>query len=99
MDSNVFSGILVFSNQSINYLADGAFGIIVSMFALTGGIMTLKRKKFALSIIASSLMVIKGATFIILAGGDFWGRFIGVEILALTIISLIFTSISFKEFS
>jgi hypothetical protein len=94
-----FSGILVFSTQSMNYLADGAFGILVSVFALTGGIMILKRKKFAFSIIATCFMVVKGTTFIILTGGEFWGLFIGMEILALTVISLIFTAISYKKFS
>ncbi|MBN1245605.1 hypothetical protein JXA31_08430 [Candidatus Bathyarchaeota archaeon] len=105
----VFSGILVFggiltdssqfSTQGVTYLADGAFGILVSAFALTGGIMILKRKNFAFAIIAMCFMVVKGATFIISTGGDFWGLFIGVYILALTMISLIFTSISYKEFS
>ena len=105
----VFSGILVvggiltdssqFSTQGVNYLADGAFGILVSAFALAGGIMILKRKNLAFSIIAMCFMVVKGATFIISTGGDFWGIFIGTDILALTIISLIFTSISYKEFS
>jgi len=104
-----FSGILVFSwtladgsqfsTQSMNYLADGAFGILVSVFALTGSITILKRKEFAFSIIATCFMLIKGATFTISSGGDFWGLFIGMEILALTVISLIFTSMSYKEFS
>ena len=94
-----FSGILVFSTQSMNYLADGTFGILVSVFALTGGIMILKRKKFAFSIITTCFMVVKGATFIISTGGEFWGSFIGMAILALTVISLIFTAISYKEFS
>ena len=105
----VFSGILVFggiltdssqvSTQGVNYLADGAFGILVSAFALTGGTMILKRKNFAFATIAMCFMVLKGATFIISTGGDFWGLFIGTDILALTLISLIFTSISYKEFS
>ena len=44
-------------------------------------------------------MVVKGATFIISSGGDFLGLFIGMDILALTVISLIFTVMSYKEFS
>ena len=105
----VFSGVLVVggiltdssqvSTQGVNTLADGAFGILVSAFALTGGIMILKRKKFAFAIIAMCFMMVKGATFIISTGGDFWGLFIGTDIFALTLISLIFTSISHKEFS
>ena len=99
----VFGGILADSSQIItqgaNYLADGAFGILVSVVALTGGIMILKKKHFAYAIIAMCFMVVKGATFTISTGGDFWGLFIGIDILTLTLISLIFTSISYKEFS
>ena len=105
----VFSGILVFngilgdssqfSTQSMNYLADGAFGILVSAIALTGGILMLKRRNLAFSIIALCFMVVKGATFVISAGGEFWGQFIGTDIIMLTITSLIFTLISYKEFS
>ena len=105
----MFSGVLVFSyilangsqvpTQGVNTLADGAFGILVSALALTGGIMVLKRKKLMFSIIAMCFMVVKGVTFIISSGGGFWGLFIGTDILALTIMSIIFTSVSYKEFS
>lgn len=105
----VFSGVLVVtgiltdtaqvSASGANTLADGAFGILVSAFALTGGTLILKRKKFAFAIIALCFMLVKGATFIILTGGDFWGLFVGTDVFALTIISLFFTLISYKEFS
>lgn len=105
----VFSAILVvasiladssqLSTQSANYLTDGAFGILVSTFALAGGIMILKRKNLAFSIIAMCFMAVKGATFVISTSGDFWGLFIGTDILMLAVISLIFISISYKEFS
>lgn len=99
----VFSGVLgddsQFSTQGMYYLADGAFGILITAIALTGGILMLKRKKLAFSIIALCFMVVKGATFVISAGGEFWGLFIGTDIIALTITSLIFTLISYKEFS
>ncbi len=105
----MFSGVHVLSyilanssqvpTQGVNTLADGVFGIVVSILALAGGVMVLKRKKLVFSIIAMCFMVVKGATFIILSGGDFWGLFIGMDILALTIMSLIFTLVSYKEFS
>jgi len=105
----VFSAILVvgsifadssqLSTQSANYLADGAFGILVSTFALAGGVMILKRKNLAFSIIGMCFMVVKGATFVISTSGDFWGLFIGTDILMLAVISLIFISISYREFS
>ena len=87
------------SIQDVNYLADGAFGILVSGVVLTGGIMILKRKHFAYAIIAMCFMVVKGATFTVSTGSDFWGLFIGIDILTLTLISLIFTLISYKKFS
>jgi len=83
----------------VNALIDGAFGIIVSAFALTGGIMILKRKNFAFAILVISSMMAKGATFIFSTRGDFWGLLIGIDIFVLAVISLIFTSISYKEFS
>lgn len=104
-----FSGILVFNGiitdsaqvliQDVNYLADGTFGILVSGVALAGGIMILKRKHFAYAIVAMCFMVVKGATFTVSTGGDFWGLFIGIDIVTLTLTSLIFTLISYKKFS
>ena len=101
--SFVFNGIITDSAQvliqDVNYLADGAFGILVSGVALTGGIMILKRKHFAYAIIALCFMVVKGATFTVSTGGDFWDLFVGIDILTLALISLIFTLTSYKEFS
>ena len=91
----VFSVIRIFDG----ILSDGAFGILVSAFAFTGGIFLLNKNNFAFSIIALCFMAIKGTTFIFLIDGDFWGGVIGMETLLLTIISLIFTSMSHKEFS
>jgi hypothetical protein len=73
--------------------------MLVSGVVLTGGIMILKRKHFVYAIIAMCFMVVKGATFTVSTGGDFWGLFIGIDILMLTLMSLIFTLISYKEFS
>lgn len=71
---------------------------LVSAFAFAGGIMILKRKKFAFAIIATCCMMVKGATFIFSTGGDFLDLFIGTDIFALAVIRLIFTSISCREF-
>jgi hypothetical protein len=105
----LFSGIFVvggfltissrLTTQGVNLLFDGVFGIVVFAFSLTGGIMTLKRKNFIFAIISLSIMVVKGATFIIATGEDFLGTYVGIAILVLTVLSLIFTSISYKEFS
>jgi hypothetical protein len=99
----VVAGVLSLSSryaapQSLNLLSDGLFGVLVFGFALTGGIMILKRKNFAFAIVALCFMVVKGATFII-ANADSLGAAIGIVIIVLTVLSLIFTSISYKEFS
>ncbi|TRO51703.1 hypothetical protein E2P63_04610 [Candidatus Bathyarchaeota archaeon] len=99
----VIGEIFVNSSQvvtlGVNALMDGAFGIIVSAFAFAGGIMILKRKNFGFAILVICSMMAKGATFVFSTGGDFWGLFIGTDIFVLAVISLIFTSISYKEFS
>lgn len=98
----VVSGILNMSSrytaQGVNLLGDGLLGVLVFGFALTAGIMTLKRKNFVLAIVGLCFMVVKGATFILITG-DLLGVSLGIVILALAVLSLIFTSISYKEFS
>jgi len=105
----IFSAVLIigeiFANSSqtttlgVNALIDGAFGIIVSAFAFAGGIMILKRKNFSFAILVIGSIMVKGATFIFSTGCDFWGLFIGIDILVLAVTSLIFILISYKEFS
>ena len=105
----VFSGVLVVdsilvessqaSASAVNTLADGAFGILVSGFALTGGILILIKKKITFVIISMCFMIVKSATFVTSTGNDFWGLFIGIDVFTLTIVSLMFTLIAYKEFS
>lgn len=87
-----------FSSQSVNLLGDGLLGVLVFGFALTAGILILKRKNFVFSIIGLCFMLVKGTTFILVTG-DLVGASLGIVILAIAILSLIFTSISYKEFS
>jgi hypothetical protein len=98
----VFAGILTvssrYTSQGVNLLGDGLLGFLVFGFALAGGIMTLKRKNFTFSIIAMCFMIVKGATSVIVPG-ELLGVAIGIVIMALSVLSLIFTSISYKEFS
>jgi hypothetical protein len=88
----------VFSSQSVSWLGDGLIGALVFGFSLTAGIMILKRKNFVLSIIGLCFMLVKGTTFILVTG-ELLGISLGIVIIAITILSLIFTSISYKEFS
>jgi hypothetical protein len=109
----VFSGIFIvggvrsilmpptlhgYSYQGVNLLGDGILGVLVFGFALTAGIMILKRKNFVFNIIGVCFMLVKGSTFIIVTG-DLLGASLGIVILAISILSVIFTSISYKEFS
>ena len=98
----VFDGILTISSrytsQGLNLLGDGLLGILVFAFALTSGIMTLKRKNFVFAILGMCFMVVKCATFIILTG-NLLGVSFGIVVIAIAVISLIFTSSSYKEFS
>jgi hypothetical protein len=87
-----------YSSQDVNLLGDGLLGVLVFGFALAAGIMILKRKNFVFSIIGLCFMLVKGTTFILVTG-ELVGVALGIVILAISILSLIFTSISYKEFS
>jgi hypothetical protein len=87
------------SPQVASLVGDGVFGIVVFAFALTGGIMTLRRKNFVLAILGACFLITKGCTFIVATGGVLLGSVLGIVTLALSIIGLIFVSISYKEFS
>jgi hypothetical protein len=97
----IVGGILTISSrsyQTINLLGDGLLGALVFGFALTAGIMILKRKNFVFSIIGLCFMLVKGTTFILVTS-ELVGVSLGIIIIAIAILSLIFTSISYKEFS
>ena len=95
---NILTSLHGYSSVSVNLLGDGLLGVIVFGFALTAGIMILKRKNFVFSIIGLCFMLVKGTTFILVTG-ELVGLTLGVIIIAIAILSLIFTSISYKEFS
>lgn len=86
------------SYQSVRLLGDGLLGVLVFGFALTAGIMILKRKNFVFAIIGLCFMLVKGTTFVLVTG-ELLGVSLGIIIIAIAILSLIFTSISYKEFS
>jgi hypothetical protein len=87
-----------YPTSNLNLLADGVFGVAAFAFGLAGGIMTLKRKNFVFALLGPCFLIAKGATLIVATGGDTLGVLIGSTVLALTILSLIFVSISYKEF-
>ena len=90
---------------SANYplLYVGMFGILGFSFGLTGGIFSLKREYFAFSIIGMYVIFVSGVATIIafaLAEYSSWvsGLPFGLPIVILSILSVIFTTISKREF-
>jgi MFS family permease len=103
----VFSGLFVatavlnfseYSSQWVTSMSNGILGIAIFGFALAGGVMTLKRKNFILALIGTCFMIVESAIFMVVTGG-LAGIYAGIVVFALSVLSLIFTSISYKEFS
>jgi hypothetical protein len=82
----------------------GIFGILAFAFGLTGGIFSIKRIHFALSIVGISLVLVSGfVTIIELAamGNYAWvvGLLFGLPIVLLSLLGVIFAGISKGEFT
>lgn len=98
----ILYGILGLIDASLNYYNSGPyaivgiFGILAFAFGLTGGILTLRRKVFVLAIIGISLVLISG---IIISVAIPIGFIFGIPVMILSILGLIFTSISKREFT
>ena len=86
------------------FVVMGVFGILAFGLGLSGGIFTLRRSQFALSIIGESLVLLSAFVTMIsfvVAGYGAWitGLLFGLPAMILSILSIIFTGISKKEFS
>jgi len=82
----------------------GIFGIIIFALGLTGGIMALTRKNFTLSIVGICFSIVEGFMIIIAGGtaennGLMGGLLLGLPIIVLSILGLIFVTISKAEFT
>jgi len=81
----------------------GIFGILGFSVGLSGGIASLKRKVFALSILGTCLTLLSGFVNIIIIGsynqGYTEGILINLPIFVFSIIALILIAVSYKEFS
>jgi hypothetical protein len=85
-------------------LSVSAWNVLAFGFGLTGGIFSLRRKHFALSVFGISLLLTAGFATILgigLIAGNSWasGLLFGFPIIILTMLSLIFDSISKNEFT
>ncbi|UCH32194.1 MAG: hypothetical protein JSV05_02050 [Candidatus Bathyarchaeota archaeon] len=89
--------------QSVYHIM-GIFGIIAFLLGLGGGIASLKRRRFVLSLLGTCFMLLSGFVNIIVIGwmdyrGHTQGFFLNLPIIVLSIISMIFIAISYKEFA
>lgn len=104
MGAYVWYSVQVF-HEGLEVFITGFFGILGFAFGLASGILSLRRKHFALSIAGLSLLILSG--FVIIFGFAMRGYrtalsdglIFGVPIIALAILSLIFVAISKQEFS
>jgi hypothetical protein len=104
-EGSIVTVSFVSSSFSANYplLYVGMFGVLGFSFGLMGGIFSLKREYFALSIIGMYVLFVSGvATMIAFALAEYssWvsGLPFGLPIVILSILSVIFTTISKREF-
>jgi len=86
------------------WLVMGAFGILGCALGLTGGIFTLMRRRFALCITGMVLIIISGfvtagAFVLILWNGWGMGLLFGLPPIGLSVLSIIFASVSRGDFA
>lgn len=95
-------GILGILVPLVVMLTLGIFGFVGFAFGLTGGILKIKRKSFALAIIGSCMVQLSGFIMLITTAlsCDIFivGLVYGMPIIILSNLSLIFTAISKQEF-
>ncbi len=80
----------------------GVFGLVVFAFGLTGGIYSIIRKHFGLSIFGMSLLTLMGffrLLFPALFGEWIIGLYAGIPIIIPSILSVIFAAMSKDEFT
>jgi len=106
-------GILVFAVDFNNYyyygplyqwVIIGIFGILGFAFGLTGGIYSLKRKHFAISVVGTSFVLLSGFVTMISLGTDQYGDWgvglvFGLPVILLSILGIIFLGVSRGEFA
>ena len=80
----------------------GVFGILVFAFGLTGGIFSIRRRRFGLSIFGMSLLTVMGFFMLLvpaLFGELFGALLLGMPIVIPSILSVIFAAVSKDEFT
>ncbi len=80
----------------------GIFAVVVFAFGLTGGIFSIGRRHFGLSIFGMSLLTLMGFFALLipaLFGELNSGLYVGIPIIIPSILSVIFTAISKSEFT
>jgi len=80
----------------------GVFGILVFAFGLTGGIFSIRRRRFGLSIFGMSLLTVMGFFVLLVPAlfGELFGALLfGMPIVIPSILSVIFVALSEGEFT
>lgn len=93
-------GLLYITLLDIGFLLMGIFGIFGFAFGLTAGIFTLKRIHFGVAIVGACFPLVSGAVNIVPIGyrSTYAGLLFGLPILILSLLGLIFTTLSKREF-
>jgi hypothetical protein len=105
-------GLILFAMSSISqFLAQGVIAVFAFAFGLASGIMSLKRRYFAMARIGMYIMIVAGLinvavfgvplgySYSIAVAPTLMGLLFGLPILILSVLSIIFVSHSMKEFS
>ncbi len=95
---NYFGSRWYSSSYSIFMLISGLFSIVAFALGLAAGIATLKRQRFPLAVAGQSVVLASSIVIGFFMPYGF-GWILGVPLLVLSIISVVFTAISKKEFT
>lgn len=88
-----------FNGLYYQWLVMGIFAVLAFVFGLTGGIFSIKRRHFALSIIGASLVLVSGFVTLFAFGVVGYGTWISGTLFWLPIIVLSFAGIIFAAMS
>jgi cation transport ATPase len=98
----LFAATFYWFGEALAGLIVGIFGILGFSFGLTGAVLGLKRKQFAVSITGAVFVLVAGvlhfAMFAVGYAGIIFVLFFGIPIIILSIIGLILLAIRKKEF-
>jgi hypothetical protein len=97
-----FSSIIYYFEHNLPFLVFalfvGIWNFVAFGLGLTGGIFSIKRKHFTLSIVGISFLIVSGVFSLLGTGLSGWWMMIGIPVIILGILSVIFIGVSKNEF-